>query len=143
MSLNFSTATEIRSWGADATSSLNAVKSNETKGKNQVTSIFQEMAKKAGISTGKSDINDVKEKEKQEDLLKTIKAAVDELEKYEAELKKEVKSGNAKDNDNKNPDDKEGMKTSFLLLLHWLEIAVVVAGLNYLWRIYALVDGLS
>ena len=83
MSLNFSTATEIRSWGADATSSLNAVKSNETKGKNQVTSIFQEMAKKAGISTGKSDINDVKEKEKQEDLLKTIKAAVDELEKYE------------------------------------------------------------
>ena len=60
MSLNFSTATEIRSWGADAKSSLNAVKSNQTKGKNQLTSIFQEMAKKAGITEAKSDINEDK-----------------------------------------------------------------------------------
>ncbi len=112
MSLNFSTATEIRSWGADAKSSLKAAESNETKGKNQLTSIFQEMAKKEGISDGKSDIYDLKEKEQQEDLLKTIKAAIDELEKYETELNKEMKNGNAKDDDNKNPDDKEGMKTS-------------------------------
>lgn len=107
MSLNFSTATEIRSWGADAKSSLNAVKSNQTKGKNQLTSIFQEMAKKAGITEAKSDTNEVMKREQKQDLIKTIKATINELEKYETELNKEVKNGNKKDNDNK-----EGMKTS-------------------------------